>query len=223
MCKCLIYGTLNPAFLYEINFFFCSASLNPPIYHRQVSIEEGERKAKELNVMFIETSAKAGYNVKQVRLCVSRAQWSCCGCCCLCSSDKSFQMLESILIFSPNPTPAVTVVALSWHSEKAAGCLLVKRKSGGSSSRKGHGLLIHFNINSRLYFPPSLLSRVSVAMLCVSLWVFVTCGSSQTDNYRGGRTESKRHECSVYWNKCKDRLQCQTGRACAPFCLCVCL
>uniref|UniRef100_A0AAV2JAM6 Ras-related protein Rab-6A n=1 Tax=Knipowitschia caucasica TaxID=637954 RepID=A0AAV2JAM6_KNICA len=39
---------------------------------RQVSIEEGERKAKELNVMFIETSAKAGYNVKQVRS-VSRA------------------------------------------------------------------------------------------------------------------------------------------------------
>lgn len=33
---------------------------------RQVSMEEGERKAKELNVMFIETSAKAGYNVKQV-------------------------------------------------------------------------------------------------------------------------------------------------------------
>ncbi|XP_026705892.1 ras-related protein Rab-6A [Athene cunicularia] len=37
---------------------------------RQVSIEEGERKAKELNVMFIETSAKAGYNVKQVSKCV---------------------------------------------------------------------------------------------------------------------------------------------------------
>ncbi|KAK6322258.1 hypothetical protein J4Q44_G00070500 [Coregonus suidteri] len=33
---------------------------------RQVAIEEGERKAKELNVMFIETSAKAGYNVKQI-------------------------------------------------------------------------------------------------------------------------------------------------------------
>ncbi|XP_069468566.1 ras-related protein Rab-6A-like isoform X6 [Ambystoma mexicanum] len=33
---------------------------------RQVSIEEGERKAKELNVMYIETSAKAGYNVKQL-------------------------------------------------------------------------------------------------------------------------------------------------------------
>lgn len=34
---------------------------------RQVSTEEGDRKAKELNVMFIETSAKAGYNVKQVK------------------------------------------------------------------------------------------------------------------------------------------------------------
>ena len=29
-------------------------------------MEEGERKATELNVMFIETSAKAGYNVKQL-------------------------------------------------------------------------------------------------------------------------------------------------------------
>ena len=38
------------------NFFF----------FRQVTTEDGERKAKELNVMFIETSAKAGYNVKQV-------------------------------------------------------------------------------------------------------------------------------------------------------------
>ena len=33
---------------------------------RQVSTEDGEQKAVELNVMFIETSAKAGYNVKQV-------------------------------------------------------------------------------------------------------------------------------------------------------------
>ncbi|KAJ3066387.1 Ras- protein Rab6 [Podochytrium sp. JEL0797] len=31
---------------------------------RQVSTEEGEKKAKEMNVLFIETSAKAGYNVK---------------------------------------------------------------------------------------------------------------------------------------------------------------
>jgi len=33
---------------------------------RQVSIDEGEKKARELNVMFIETSAKNGYNVKQL-------------------------------------------------------------------------------------------------------------------------------------------------------------
>ena len=33
---------------------------------RQVSTKEGERKAKEVNAMFIETSAKAGYNVKQL-------------------------------------------------------------------------------------------------------------------------------------------------------------
>jgi hypothetical protein len=31
-----------------------------------VTTEEGDQKAKELNVMFIETSAKAGHNVKQV-------------------------------------------------------------------------------------------------------------------------------------------------------------
>lgn len=35
--------------------------------HRQVSIEEGDAKAREFNVMFIETSAKAGFNIK-VRL-----------------------------------------------------------------------------------------------------------------------------------------------------------
>ena len=33
---------------------------------RQVTVDEGEVKAKELNVMFIETSARVGYNVKQV-------------------------------------------------------------------------------------------------------------------------------------------------------------
>jgi len=32
--------------------------------HRTVSYEEGEAKAKEYNIMFIETSAKAGFNIK---------------------------------------------------------------------------------------------------------------------------------------------------------------
>ncbi|KAJ1974255.1 GTPase Ryh1 [Dimargaris xerosporica] len=31
---------------------------------RQVTVEEGDKKAREYNVMFIETSAKAGHNVK---------------------------------------------------------------------------------------------------------------------------------------------------------------
>jgi len=34
------------------------------IDRRQVTIEEGDAKARELGVMFIETSAKAGFNVK---------------------------------------------------------------------------------------------------------------------------------------------------------------
>lgn len=34
------------------------------IHFWQVSIEEGDAKARELNVMFIETSAKAGFNIK---------------------------------------------------------------------------------------------------------------------------------------------------------------
>ena len=33
---------------------------------RRVSVEQGERRAKELGVLFIESSAKTGHNVKQV-------------------------------------------------------------------------------------------------------------------------------------------------------------
>lgn len=40
-----------------------------PTFSRQITTEEGEQRAKELNVMFIETSAKTGYNVKQVHPC----------------------------------------------------------------------------------------------------------------------------------------------------------
>ena len=43
---------------------------------RQVSIEEGDTKARELNVMFMETSAKAGFNIK---VCV-------CVCVCVCAT-----------------------------------------------------------------------------------------------------------------------------------------
>lgn len=36
------------------------------LINRQITTEEGEQRAKELNVLFIETSAKTGYNVKQL-------------------------------------------------------------------------------------------------------------------------------------------------------------
>jgi len=40
-----------------------------------VTLEEGEQRAKDLAVMFIETSAKSSYNVKQVgHLCCSQSQ-----------------------------------------------------------------------------------------------------------------------------------------------------
>lgn len=68
-----IYCVIHLMHLFNDVAFSCFASFNCLVHHRQVSIEEGERKAKELNVMFIETSAKAGYNVKQVRVYVSRA------------------------------------------------------------------------------------------------------------------------------------------------------
>jgi len=33
-------------------------------FDRQVSIEEGDNKARDYGVIFIETSAKAGFNIK---------------------------------------------------------------------------------------------------------------------------------------------------------------
>lgn len=44
---------------------------------RQITTEEGEQRAKELNVMFIETSAKTGYNVKQVEILLSGSSLRC--------------------------------------------------------------------------------------------------------------------------------------------------
>ncbi|TKY70742.1 Ras-related protein RABH1b [Spatholobus suberectus] len=43
--------------------FYLRAILFARVY-RQVSTEEGEAKSRELNVMFIEASAKAGFNIK---------------------------------------------------------------------------------------------------------------------------------------------------------------
>ncbi|XP_063807250.1 ras-related protein Rab-6A isoform X1 [Pseudophryne corroboree] len=67
---------------------------------RQVSIEEGERKAKELNVMFIETSAKAGYNVKQLFRRVAAALPG-----MESSQDKSREDMIDIKLEKPHEAP----------------------------------------------------------------------------------------------------------------------
>lgn len=48
-----------------VSRLFCGCSVIVA-RHRQITTEEGEQRAKEMNVLFIETSAKTGYNVKQV-------------------------------------------------------------------------------------------------------------------------------------------------------------
>ena len=49
---------------------------------RQVSTEDGERRAREEGALFIETSAKAGYNVKALFRCVGQRSGGlpCCSC-----------------------------------------------------------------------------------------------------------------------------------------------
>lgn len=44
----------------------CDIMITDHYCFRQVTVDEGEKKAKEYNIMFIETSAKAGYNVSWV-------------------------------------------------------------------------------------------------------------------------------------------------------------
>lgn len=44
-------------------FFHLAINLRFP-FDRQVSIEEGDNKARDYGVIFIETSAKAGFNIK---------------------------------------------------------------------------------------------------------------------------------------------------------------
>lgn len=66
----LIFATSSVHVVLIIFVFPLTSPLTPTIPSwdcgRQVSVEAAERKARELNVMYIETSAKAGYNVKQV-------------------------------------------------------------------------------------------------------------------------------------------------------------
>lgn len=54
---------------------------------------------------------------------------------------------------------------------------------------------------------------VQIYMCLVLKFLFCVLLSVQANNYRRRWTESQRPECSVYWHQCKDRLQCQAGRA----------
>ena len=62
---------------------------------RQVSEEEGKSKAENLNVMFIETSAKTGCNVKQMFVRLASALPS-SGHSCSISSYKPVAMNKSL-------------------------------------------------------------------------------------------------------------------------------
>lgn len=72
---------------------------------RQVSIEEGDAKAREFSVMFIETSAKAGFNIKVGRrICrqhhaLSSAQAS-RGSIAVCVEDTCTAVRVVLLVFN---------------------------------------------------------------------------------------------------------------------------
>jgi len=68
-----------------------------------VSTEEGEKKAKELNVMFIETSAKAGYNVKQVTIIIIDLS-SCSASCTVITTVNATLMRHRLVIPHSFPT-----------------------------------------------------------------------------------------------------------------------
>lgn len=70
--------------------FACRGRVWLVAHHRQITTEEGEQRAKDMSVLFIETSAKTGYNVKQVervRLFV---------CVCVCARSARALWLASV-------------------------------------------------------------------------------------------------------------------------------
>ena len=95
---------------------------------RQVSNEEGEKRANELNVMFIETSAKSGYNVKQVIIMKKRKLiWQ--------REDECFSFMDFLFIILSTHQLNVEVVIFfmyffcpsSYSSELPLPCLVWNR------------------------------------------------------------------------------------------------
>lgn len=58
-CLVFVIYIIKPVVFAELILTMCLWCLN-----REVSIEEGEAKSREFGVLFIETSAKAGFNIK---------------------------------------------------------------------------------------------------------------------------------------------------------------
>jgi len=59
------YGTYpyNSSYI-KWQCFYVAPTMTLWCFNRQVSIEEGDAKSRESGIMFIETSAKAGFNIK---------------------------------------------------------------------------------------------------------------------------------------------------------------
>lgn len=91
---------------------------------RQITTEEGEQRAKELNVMFIETSAKTGYNVKQVDQCfvLKRGYLYLTALYVYASAWGSCSIRYLLVLFDDNPwnasCPKITVAALPFLSSQ---------------------------------------------------------------------------------------------------------
>ncbi|XP_009954495.1 PREDICTED: ras-related protein Rab-6A isoform X4 [Leptosomus discolor] len=118
---------------------------------RQVSIEEGERKAKELNVMFIETSAKAGYNVKQLFRRVAAALPG-----MESTQDKSREDMIDIKLEKPQEQPV---------SEGGCSCYLPFSRTSLLSLPL---LFIDCSVNIGLNLPLSVIMYCSSSSLAVS-------------------------------------------------------
>lgn len=80
---------------------------------RQITTEEGEQRAKELNVMFIETSAKTGYNVKQVDPCFVLKRGNLYLLLCMCMLLLGVHVPSDICLYCLMSTPEMLLAQRS--------------------------------------------------------------------------------------------------------------
>ncbi|KAI3351633.1 hypothetical protein L3Q82_020467 [Scortum barcoo] len=99
-----------PVLFAFLSISVCSSSPPPPRFYlsRQITTEEGEQRAKELNVMFIETSAKTGYNVKQEDSATENTEVKCAN-----SSVQFLNQALSVIDIKLEKQPEMTVTESS--------------------------------------------------------------------------------------------------------------